>query len=126
MEIILGIIFGILSLTGITIYGLFLRAREILTADIRNLLEDCRRLSSWDERSEYKLLSWIHGSERELHSKSVRELLEVRNNMQEYWQIHYNMAEAGPFGEEFDRYSKVTFFVFFMREIFGFYRFGKK
>lgn len=126
MEIILAIIFGILSLTGVTIYGLFSRAREILSADIRNLLEDCRRLSSWDERSEYKLLSWIHGSERDLHSKSVRELLEVRNNMQEYYQIHYNMAEAGPLGDEPDMYAPVTFWMFFIREVFGFYRFGRK
>ena len=125
MEILLAIIFGLLSLTGISIYGLFLRAREILTADIRNLLEDCRRLSSWDERSEYKLLSWIHGSERELHSKSVRELLEVRNNMQEYYRIHYNMAGADPFGEEFDMYAPVSLGVFFIREIFGFYKFGR-
>ena len=126
MEIMLAIVFGLLSLTGVTIYGLFLRAREILTADIRNLLEDCRHLSSWDERSEYKLLSWIHGSERELHSKSVRELLEVRNNMQEYFQIHHNMAEASPYGPEPDMYAKQTLPTFFIREILGLYKFRRK
>ena len=38
--------------------------------DIRNLLEDCRKLSSWDDiRSELKLISWIEGDERQLHKK---------------------------------------------------------
>lgn len=99
METIIAIVFGALGLSGVTAYGLRARARENLIADIRNLLEDCRGLKSWDDRSEYKLMSWVEGDERELHHKSLRELHRIRNSMIKYWQVHLEMQECEEYGE---------------------------
>ena len=118
MEMILTIILAALSLSGVTMYGLYSRAREILTADIRNLLEDCRRLSSWDDRSELKLMSWVEGDERKLHKKSVHDLHRVRNSMLKYFQIHCEMKED----EEFGSYQTPaqSYISFFFGEVLGF------
>ena len=95
----LTILFGILGFSGISIFGLYSRARENLIIDIRNLLEDCRKLSSWDDvRSELKLMSWVEGDEREIHKKTLRDLHRVRNSMVTYYQVHLEIQEGEEYG----------------------------
>ena len=56
MSTHLGLILGVASmvLTGIgfSLYGWYARAKDYLIIDIRNVLEGCRALNSWDDRSE--------------------------------------------------------------------------
>ncbi|MBM4027209.1 MAG: hypothetical protein FJ280_17650 [Planctomycetes bacterium] len=117
MDMTLTILFGILGLSGVTLFGLYSRARDILTSDIRNRLEDCRRLKSWNDRSEMKLISWVHGDERDLHKKSVRELHRIRNNMVTYWQIHLEMQESERYGEI--QTQEQAFSDFVIQEVLG-------
>lgn len=98
MELFLSILFGVLGLTGFSFYTVYSRCRSHLMIDIRNLIEDCRKLKSWDDRSESKLFSWVEGDERELHKKTLRDLHRIRNNMIKYWQIHLEMDEQEPYG----------------------------
>ena len=115
---IVSIVFGVLGLTDITFYTIYNRVRENLMIDIRNLLEDCRKLSSWDDiRSELKLISWIEGDERQLHKKSILELHRIRNNMAKYWQTHLEMDENEPYGAF--QTEPQTFHRFLLYEILG-------
>lgn len=98
MSIIVSIVFGLLGLSGITFYGVYSRTKDNLIKDIHNWLEGCRGLSSWDERSELKLISWVKGDERELHWKTLKELHSIRNNMIKYWHIHLEMEENEEYG----------------------------
>jgi hypothetical protein len=100
MDMTLTFFFGAIGLSGVTLFGLYSRSRENLMVDIRNLLEDCRKLSSWDDvRSELKLMSWIEGDERELHKKSLLDLHRVRNSMIKYYQVHLEMQEGAEHGD---------------------------
>ena len=116
MDITLTIVIGLLGLSGFTLFGLIARAREHLMIDIRNLLEDCRKLSSWDDvRSELKLMSWIEGDERELHKKSLFDLHRVRNSMIKYYQVHLEMQEGTEYGKFQSPAQPFTQFVFHER-----------
>ena len=98
MELFISIVFGLFGLSGFTLYTFYSRWRKDLIIEIRNLLEDCRKLKSWGDKSELKLPSWIEGDEREFHKKSLSHLWCIRNNTIKYWQIHREMDDNEPYG----------------------------
>jgi len=99
LELTLGLASIILTGLGFSLYSWYARAKDYIIIDIRNVLEDCRSLSSWDDcRSELKLGSWIGGDERELHRKSWWALRRIRCNMRRYYQIHAEMRDGEPYG----------------------------
>lgn len=99
VELILGLASMILTGLGFSLYALYTRARDYTIIDIRNVLEDCRAMTSWDDcRSELKLGSWIGGDERELHRKSLWALRRIRHDMWRYYQIHAEMRDGVPYG----------------------------
>jgi len=99
----IGIVLSVGSITvtllGFSVYGLFTRSKDHLILDIRNLLEDCRGVESWDDRSELKLYSWVGGDERGLHRRSWFALRRVYQDLLRYYRIHLEMADGVPFGE---------------------------
>ena len=66
----------------------------------QGLLQKCRACSSWDDRSEYKLSSWIeHVPEEMIPYTSLPNLLKICQNLKEYLTIHEQMdAETGAAG----------------------------
>lgn len=95
--ITLGIL--VLGVLLITLWSYYYHIRERLVMDICDLLEDCRKLSSWEDvRSELNLLSCAEGDEHELQRKSLRDLYRLREDMIKYYQIHREMRENQEFG----------------------------
>ena len=95
LDLILGVASMVLTGIGFSLYAWYARAKDYLIIDIRNVLEDCRALSSWDDcRSELKLGPWIGGDERELHRKSWWALRRIRRDMWRYYQIHAEMRDG--------------------------------
>lgn len=99
IGLVLGVSSIAVTLVGFSLYGLYTRSKDYLIIDIRNLLEDCRGLESWDDRSELKLPSWVGGDERELHRRSWSALRRIRSETVRYYEIHLEMSEGVPFGE---------------------------
>ncbi|MCP4118789.1 MAG: hypothetical protein GY737_26025 [Desulfobacteraceae bacterium] len=95
MQFIIGVL---LAISGVSAYGVYCRRKDHVILDIRNVLEDCRSLKSWDDRSELKLGTWVEGDERELHRKSLRVLKRILKEMIRYYQIHLEMADGEPYG----------------------------
>lgn len=100
IGLVLGVSSIAITLVGVSAYSLFTRSKDHLIIDIRNLLEDCRALESWDDRSELKLPSWVGGDERELHRRSWSALRRIRSEMVRYYEIHLEESEGVPFGED--------------------------
>lgn len=92
-----------LTALGFSLYPWYARAKDSLIIDIRNVLEGCRALISWDDRSELKLSSWVGGDERELHRQSWRALRRIRYDIRRYYQIHAEMRDGVPYGTYQDR-----------------------
>lgn len=68
--------------------------RERTLTDITNLLKECRELSSWDNRSEIKLYSWLEENEEgELIILNLSTLLKIKENLLEYKKIHLDMMD---------------------------------
>jgi hypothetical protein len=68
--------------------------RAALVEEIENLLTQCRRFKSWDDRSELKLPSWIDFiSEDMIPYTSLSNLLKIRDSLQEYSSIHKGLDE---------------------------------
>lgn len=68
--------------------------RERTLTNITNLLKECRELSSWDNRSEIKLYSWLEENEEsELIILNLSTLLKIKENLLEYKKIHLDMME---------------------------------
>ena len=65
----LAIFSTLLAVFGIS-FTFYVRAKNLLILDIRIRLESCRKLDSWDERSEDKLGPWIE-NERELLDMAI-------------------------------------------------------
>jgi hypothetical protein len=79
----------VLTGIGFSLYAWYARAKDYLIIDIRNMLEDCRALNSWDDRSELKLSPWG--------------LRRIRSDMWRYYQIHAEMHDGVPYGTYQDR-----------------------
>ncbi|MCD4820755.1 MAG: hypothetical protein K8R11_01470 [Methanococcoides sp.] len=87
-ELLAGLFIGLL---GFNVYSYYCREKDLLIQDIERLVEDCRRLSSFDDRSEYKLNSWLELGSGELHRKSLFSLKKIKNEMVRYFNIHIEM-----------------------------------
>lgn len=63
--------------------------RENLISAAVGLLQKCRECTSWDDRSEDKLASWIeHIPEEMIPYTSIPNLLLINDRLKEYYQIH--------------------------------------
>jgi hypothetical protein len=63
--------------------------RELLIGSIADLLKKCRACASWNDRSEYKMSSWIeHVPEEMIPYTSIPNLLLISGRLKEYYQIH--------------------------------------
>ena len=80
----------LLSLLAILLHVYTERKRALLL-DIEHILKCCRDTESWDDRSEYKLFSWMGTEEGTLHNYSLLELQKTRSSLIKYMQIHINM-----------------------------------
>ena len=103
LDLILGVASMVLTGIGFSLYAWYARAKDYLIIDIRNMLEDCRALNSWDDRSELKLSPWVGRDERELHRQSWWGLRRIRSDMWRYYQIHAEMHDGVPYGTYQDR-----------------------
>lgn len=66
--------------------------RTKLVKGILAVLQACRDCASWDDRSEYKLSSWIeHVPEEMIPYTSLPNLLKIQKNLMQYLKIHQNM-----------------------------------
>lgn len=70
--------------------------RKALIDSAADLLKKCRACASWDERSEYKLSSWIeHVPEEMIPYTSIPNLLRINDQLKQYYRIHVDQdAEA--------------------------------
>lgn len=63
--------------------------RKSLVDSALEILKKCRACSSWDDRSEYKLSSWIeHVPEEMIPYTSIPNLLLINEQLREYYRIH--------------------------------------
>jgi hypothetical protein len=68
------------------------KRREKLVSGISALLAECRACKSWDDRSEYKLGSWLdHVPEEMIPYTSLPNLLRIKESIGEYLRIHKQM-----------------------------------
>lgn len=66
--------------------------RKTLIDSTVNLLKKCRACASWDDRSEYKLSSWIENIPEEMIPyTSIPNLLLINDRLKEYYKIHMDM-----------------------------------
>lgn len=66
--------------------------RENLISAAFAFLHKCRECTSWDDRSEYKLASWIdHIPEEMIPYTSIPNLLLINDRLKEYYQIYVEM-----------------------------------
>ena len=85
---VVALILSIISITSAYYYSY----RAKLIKDAYNILSQLRGLVTWDERSEYKLSSWMNGvNETELHRVSLIELKRIRSSLSEYHGVHVEM-----------------------------------
>ncbi|MBS5886198.1 hypothetical protein [Clostridium sp.] len=74
-----------------TIKQLKIKRLEILV-EIEMILKKSRELKSWDNRSELKLYQWLEERvESELKVSTISDLLKIKTNLEEYYQIHLNL-----------------------------------
>jgi hypothetical protein len=72
-----------------TLSGEIKQKRKNLIDSAVNLLKKCRACESWNDRSEYKLSSWIeHIPEEMIPYTSIPNLLLINERLKEYYQIH--------------------------------------
>jgi hypothetical protein len=66
--------------------------RKALIDSAADLLKKCRACASWDERSEYKLSSWIENVPEEMIPyTSIPNLLRINDQLRQYYQIHIDL-----------------------------------
>ena len=71
--------------------------RAGLVSDATSLLLACRKCTSWNDRSEYKLGSWIeHVPQEMIPFTSLPNLLRIRESLLQYLKIHQQMDRAEP------------------------------
>lgn len=65
------------------------KIRNETLSDIKTILSNCRKLDNFNDRSKLKLYNWINGkSEDEFDILKLSELLIIRDNLKEYYQLH--------------------------------------
>lgn len=65
------------------------KIRNETLSDIKTILSNCRKLDNFNDRSELKLYNWLNGrSEDEFDILKLSELLIIRDNLKEYYQLH--------------------------------------
>ena len=70
------------------------KKRVNLIKTIKEILSKCRKLESWNERSEMKLYGWLIGKkEQEIEVLKLSELLAINANLLEYYDIHLQLCE---------------------------------
>lgn len=79
------------ALLGFNLYSYYSREKDLIKNDIIKIIENCRKLSSFDEKSEDKMSSWLELGKGELHRKSLFTLRRIKKEMIRYYQIHINM-----------------------------------
>jgi len=79
------------GLLGFNIYSYYCREKDQLINDINKIIEDCRKLSSFDEKSDDKMSSWLELGKGELHRKSMFALKRIKKEMIRYFQIHLDI-----------------------------------
>lgn len=81
--------------------------------DITALIAACRRLNSWDDRSELKLYSWLNNHfEDDLAELQIDELVSVRQSVLDYFKLHIEMDEELLHATEDDFTNDLTIFEF--------------
>jgi hypothetical protein len=71
------------------------KLRKQLLIDIQELLAKCREKKSWDNRSELKLYQWLEDrQESEIPLSKLSDLFLIKDNIQEYLQVHIDMDSA--------------------------------
>lgn len=69
--------------------------RKQLLLDIQELFAKCREKKSWDNRSELKLNQRLEdGQESEIPLSNLSDLFLIKDNIQEYLQVHIDMEKA--------------------------------
>ena len=95
-SLILSIVSLVIALISLGVaFWLYLcaNARADLIAHIKEVLEECRRCESWDDRSELKLFSYIGAEEKRLQSYRLKALVEIRNRAYDYLYVHQKMDD---------------------------------
>lgn len=65
------------------------KIRVIYIKEINNILAECRKLESWDDRSELKLYSWLEGREGSyINISKLSDLILISENIKKYLEIH--------------------------------------
>lgn len=89
--------------------------RSSILCDITSLLAACRRMNSWDNRSELKLYSWLEEhSEDELGEEDIQTLEIILKSVIEYLQIHIEM-DRQLMNVEFDNYANESFLYLYIK-----------
>ena len=91
LELLLSILSIVSFIVGaIGLYlAIYYEKKSNLKDDVLSVLADCKNCSSWDERSEYKLSSWMNGtSVNDLHRLPISDLKQIRRNLRKYYAIH--------------------------------------
>ena len=76
---------------GFNLYSVYCRKKDLIIKDINRIIDDCRELRSFDEKSEDKMSSWLELGESDLHGKSLIKLRKIKKEMIRYFQIHLDM-----------------------------------
>ena len=67
--------------------------RSDLISNIKNVLTKCRKCEHWDDRSEYKLPSWLdHVPEKMIPYTSIPNLLRILDSVSELLRRHQNLT----------------------------------
>lgn len=68
------------------------REQDLIVKDVKAIIRECRRLSSWDDKSELKLFSWLlETPEDMLHRCSLKKLRQIKSSINKYLVVHYDM-----------------------------------
>lgn len=82
--------FGFIGFIGV-LFAFYIYEKSNLIQDIKGAVKACKDQESFDDRSETKLISWLEGTEEELHRKSLWRLKKIKNEMWRYLDIHIQM-----------------------------------
>ncbi|MDU4589410.1 MAG: PIN domain-containing protein [Clostridium butyricum] len=67
------------------------KIRVTYIKEINNILAECRKLKSWDDRSELKLYSWLEEREESyINISKLSDLILISQNVKDYYNMHMN------------------------------------
>jgi hypothetical protein len=74
------------------LFSVYWYVKSNLISDIRAILTECRQMPSWRDKSEDKLLGWMHDvGEHRLHRVSVFKLMKIKESLLEYEAVHVDI-----------------------------------